>query len=151
MRKATHKENSQSLYHGTVNIFVPNILKEGLKPIKANRWKIHDVKSGHDPSTDDNDGFVYLAPEKKLAAEFAEAKAQYLKRKSLGAYKPTNFIMLVAKDEDAPVVPDAKPVVLSINIPFTKEWKHTFYADTDCPDAYRFFGTIPPQLITVLE
>jgi hypothetical protein len=65
------------LYHGTVSAYLPAITANGLKPSKANAWKI-TLDDGSALRDIEEVNAVFLTPSKARAIQYAQTKAKYL-------------------------------------------------------------------------
>lgn len=137
------------LYHGTISTFVPDILKRGLAFTPSNQWRITIPVSGrkYRPIVDDEPGFVYLSV-KKIAEAYAIAKAAYYRAKPCQDVI-NDTIADIVKDCDAPVILDAKPVILRVDA--NQLSKYQFERDPHSEFGLRYHGSIDPQYIEVVK
>lgn len=140
------------LYHGTVKTFLGSILKEGLKPVKENRWQANWYgPANHDVIANDEEEVVYLTPLKEAAQEFARNKARYLR--ALPGKKFRFGPKFLRKLPDAPVI-HTEPVVLKIEFD-NQNPKFVHSMDIDKRGIFflgmQYPGTIEPNFITVEE
>ena len=144
------------LYHGTADVYLPSILKEGLKPNPDNVWKAK-WPSGDTIVSTEEQGVVYLTTKKADAQMMADARASYLKTDRGGKFlftaKPDPFVVSFIgfkKDEDAPVVKTAKPVILRIEVESKIFLKPDPHFDSGKGTGFMYKGFIPPEKISVL-
>jgi hypothetical protein len=144
------------LYHGTINKFVPNILKEGLVPHRDdNGWDATDVltakiyeiagidkNNAYNPKKDDDAGYVYLASRLESAVAFAKAKADYFRAKPGEIFYFMD--MALQKGRNAPVIDDAVATILRIKA--TDQIILNLELDPKS-SGYRIHGNIQPSLI----
>jgi hypothetical protein len=139
------------LYHGTVEEYVPDIRKFGLKEVQAHTWKIHfdnDLFGKRLDPEETTEG-VYLTSDRDHAEQYAQTKANYLHQKPGAEFMMygSKFVLL-KKDDNAPVL-QTKPVLVTVTIP--KGVKGTWDRDSEDGLAIRYFGVIEPEYITSIE
>lgn len=130
-------------YHGTVKAYLPEILKEGLKPNKDNAWRVKATAGSHEGQElrdYEKVEFVYLVEDKSIARIFAKAKAEYLRMKP--GEESSTFYMV--KDLDAPVI-KTTPVVLEVTLSDTA----ILDVDPHSESGLRYKGSIKPGYIKV--
>jgi hypothetical protein len=98
----------------------------------------------YNPSKSDEPGYVYLINKLPRALSYAKGKADYFRT------KPGDKFMFdgdweVTKEQDAPFMPNVKPVVLRLDLP---NGMKGFEFDPRDDEAVRFKGTIPPKYIS---
>jgi hypothetical protein len=103
------------MYHGTVDVYWHQILKEGLRPNLQNSWRIR-FESGNKLRDFEEVDSIFLTPLPEMARLFAISKANYLRAKP-GEHFLFGDNPFMTKTEDAPVIKDAKPIVLELAIP----------------------------------
>lgn len=103
------------MYHGTVECYLPEISRNGLRPEFAHRWQVINAATGHDIGHDDHFErvpSVYLTEHRETAEHYALAKSRYL------ATKPgENFVTdfgFFTKSIDAPLI-ISRPVLLTLD------------------------------------
>jgi hypothetical protein len=103
-------------YHGTTSNFLPSILREGLKPNPAGQWRIKFENATYEPYKDDGKDYVCVTRFQYFAEMYANSKANYL-RALPGTTVEANGNTLAdfLKLPNAPLVEDAKPVLLEIH------------------------------------
>ena len=131
-------------YHGTVKAYLPEIMKEGLKPCPEHAWIAKgtgDVKGTS--LTPEGDKYVFLTMDERFAAEIAISKAEYLGMKK---GQEGSFFYL-KKDTDEVVI--TEPVLLKITVP-EAEAKKEFEVDPASQSelGLRYEGVIPPKYIS---
>lgn len=142
-------------YHGTVDTFVPAILKDGLTPTPDNRWKITlvTITGRLDPDDSDREPAVYCTPLQAEAKRYAINKSRYYQTKSHKNFKwdalPGWGSVTGIKGSDPKYLPDCKPVVLKLTLPagLASRFEEDYKAD----DAYLCTCTIPAKYIEVLN
>jgi hypothetical protein len=135
------------LYHGTASVFVVDILAKGLIPSRERKWdmQVDDIFTDYNPMKDDPDGYVYVTPALDLAEAFAKARVAYLTTKPGDLLSLFGGMMEALKNKTAPFIPDAKPVVVRIDV--TPELLQHVEDDPRAPRALRIPGTIQPSMI----
>lgn len=140
-------ENTNVYYHGTVSTFVPDILRDGLKPIVQHRWyaTMHDWSTDKDFSASEPDGVVYLTSSIHTARFFATGKARYFAAHPNGVFRMQGVPF--EKHMGAPVIPDAQPAILAITLPDNVINAFEIDPETVSGLGVRFYGSIEPQYI----
>ena len=142
----------KTLYHGTVDKFVPEIVKHGLKPVIGNTWdasKINGDNIGYNPKVDDEKGYVYLTPKGDRAADYATSKARYLRAQPGEVFVLDGMGgMKMRKMLNAPYIPDANATVLELELPDDVKLEHD---EHDFTGAYKHKGAIVPLAVKPLS
>lgn len=146
---------NRTFYHGTVDTFVPAILKNGLKPQPNKEWKveIYTVMGIFAPNDNDRKPAIYCSPNKVQARRYAINKASYYHVKPNSAFPwkspGKGWGKVTAKKGNDPLyLPDCKPVILKIAVP--SAIVEQFELDDKADDAYLCACTIPARYITVI-
>ena len=102
------------LYHGTCDVFLGDILTDGLKPTSSNAFQLDNFASYHGNLRDveGKTKYIFLSPHKDVAYWFAEYRANYERAKWHETIAGTSTIKLAKTS-----VPDAKPVLLTVTLP----------------------------------
>lgn len=126
------------LYHGTCDAFLPEILREGLKPEPSHAFEIELQGTGKLRAIEGKTQYVFLTPHRDVATWFALYRATY-ERTAIG--RPVSGEVIKLSGE---VIPDAKPVLLTVNLPDSMEPK---LSHDELSRGLRFSGSIPASLI----
>lgn len=132
-------------FHGTTSNYVDSILRDGLRPVNANRWHVSIPENGYQPDVEDPDGYIYLTDSLLTGLVWALARAEYLRARPGQLFTPKGFHSPFRKDFDAPVIVDAKPVLLVVTLPETIQLE----IDYKSVSAYMLRGSIPAKAIKV--
>ena len=101
-------------YHGTCDAFLPAIKRVGLKPTPTNNFRIDSPNAGNLRTLEGKTRFVYLTPNRSVAEFFALYRS-WFERGEVGEIVPQlNMLKTGGK-----VIPTAKPVVLTLDVPKT--------------------------------
>lgn len=145
------------MYHGTASTYLPSIEKLGLIPSPQNSFKVLDPESlAPNPPTE---LAVYLTDSKEIAEKFARLRASYLRAKPghIVAEHPKDLDaiqMVFYKDPHGPApAPNAKPVVLSVDVPqdVARGLNDDEYTQSFDGGAFWYPGTIPPSAIVKID
>lgn len=139
------------VYHGTVDTWIPDIMRLGLRYTPLNKWRTklkYGYMPDYEPDKDDPPGYVYIA-DRDTAKTYAQLKAAYLHAKPCETIVQHDFDIAMVKDCDAPVIPSAKPVILSIDVAAID--KSLTQWDPGSSGAIRYRGSIDPKYIKVLR
>lgn len=131
-------------YHGTVEAYLPRIMKEGLEPCPEHAWLAKGIAASKGLDLDESESvYVYLTLDEMFAAEIAVGKAEFLAL-------PTGAQSKIFKlEKSGGETIKTKPVLLKIDLP--EEYAKTHF-ERD-PHSYselglRFQGVILPKYIT---
>ena len=133
-------------YHGTVKKLLPQILKEGLKPLEEFSWKVADLYYGSLRAREPV-AWVYLTPDLETAVDFAKGKVRYFAAKPGNPFLMEKFTRVITKDLHAPRF-ETSPAVLEVNLPFPMV--RSLSRDPREDGSFRYPGVIQPQLISVI-
>jgi hypothetical protein len=138
-------------FHGTIDKFVPAILREGLAPHKNdNGWDIEIERflsrKPYIPKEDDEDGWVYFSDDESYALTYAIGRANYYKTQPGHSFTIPNLIRDARKRYGAPVIPDAKPAIIRLSLPDSIRVEQD-----DESRGLRFRGTIPASYVGVVD
>lgn len=166
------------LYHGTTDLFLPSILRQGLQFTAKNRWLATNGKdgplvlsgSGEDQYKDgywvpEDMGYVFLTNDEERAQDYANLKAEYLRLKPgtrfrrLESLMSTTVVVMgmemgerdhneIWKKPDAPYDPHAVGVVLAVNLS-DLDSKLISRDPRDDYQALRYKGTIAPNTVHI--
>ena len=132
-------------YHGTVKAYLPEILKEGLKP-HVNYWKAK-WPSGNSIEESEAKKGVYLTARLNSAREFAETRVAYLAAKPGSTFK-FNTTKGFRKDKDAPVL-ITEPAILVVRLSSSDLDSLVLDDHGGFMQDFIHNGIIPPNLIKV--
>ena len=130
------------MYHGTANVWVADIVKQGLQPIDAHRWCATFEQNDYNPNRDDDHGYVNLTAKLTVAQTYAETRAAYLRTKPGGTFLFNNYRLV--KDINAPVIKNARPAVIEVKV--DECIKDAISRDPHSPN-WRVEGSIPSTLL----
>lgn len=166
------------LYHGTTDLFLPSILRQGLQFTAKNRWLATNGKDGPLVLTDkeyydsgetkfipEDQGYVFFTIDEKRAQDYARLKAEYLRIKpgtrfrrledllgtsvyAHGAYLGEKQDMEIYKRPDAPFDPHATGLVLAVNLS-DLDSKLISRDPRDDHQAFRYKGKIAPNTVHI--
>lgn len=133
------------VYHGTVDAYLPSIEKEGLKVVPKTRFYAVAPRLFHDLPLHLEDG-IYLSTNEHMAEMFALLRASWLSV-PIGKGLSTNMNEETMIKTKGDVLPDAKPIVLKLDLP--ESLASTLNPDTESEGnwAYWTVATIPPACI----
>lgn len=137
----------KTLYHGTVTTWLPEIMREGLKPVSSHRWNfVSPAQSVTFASVERGTKHVYLAQYKSDAEWFAKFRASYLKTEPGHHIKNPDegFLTPIVKTEGE-YIPAASPALLSVSLP--ESWP--LFPDPSSNGVYSP-RPIPPQYLQVV-
>ena len=130
------------MYHGTANVWVADITKQGLQPVDAHRWCATFEQNAYNPNRDDDHGYVNLTAKLTVAQTYAETRAAYLRTKPGGTFLFNNYRLV--KDINAPVIKNARPAVIEVKV--DECIKDAISRDPNSPH-WRVEGSIPSTLL----
>lgn len=136
-------------YHGTIDKFVPAIFKEGLKPVNENAWdgEIEGFFKTFNPKRDEAPGYIFFTEDLEQAMRYARSKAAYFRA------EPGSIVevygMDMEKSSKAPMIKDAKPVIVQLNGSKMRANGIVPEPDPHSFIASRYHGTIPPEFVGV--
>lgn len=139
----------KTLYHGTVKNWLPEIMREGLKPVPSHRFNIFTPEIGISPAKlERGTHHVYLAENKSYAKRFAEFRSAYLKAKPGNPVMKgeRGFLAFNATKMGGDIIPNASPAILAVSLP--EDWP--LYSDYPMSDGLYTTRPIPPQFLKVV-
>ena len=142
IRSKEFPSNITVMYHGTANVWIADITKQGLQPIDAHRWYATFEKNNYNPNRDDDHGYVNLTAKLDVAQTYAETRAAYLRTKPGGTFMFNNYSLV--KDINAPVIKNACPAVIEVKV--DDYIKTAISPDPHSPN-WRVEGHVPASLL----
>lgn len=146
----------RTYYHGTVDTFVPDILRNGLQPQPDKMWQvtIYSIVGRFQPDDTFREPAIYCTPVKAEAKRYATNKAHYYQTEANNRFKwvppgPDWGPTVAEKGNDSKYLPNCKPVILKITLP--TKLASLFEQDEKADDAYLCTCTIPAKYIEVLS
>jgi hypothetical protein len=128
-----------TLYHGTVDSYLPEIRKEGLRRKPEHGWDATLLPSNLNPKNfDPKDAQAFLTIDRKRAVSYAKNRALYLRAGEGDTIYGGNTLDLPPMTKhSSKVISDASPVLLEIELPYG--WK----LESDLMDNFSVFSTSP--------
>jgi hypothetical protein len=113
----------KTYYHGTVQAFLGDIKKNGLRPMASHSWKIRFSHYGGLVKNPDIGFGVYLAKQRVHAEEYAQTRADYFQRNPGECFemyeteeqKKEGDYLFLSKDRTAPVL-HTMPVLITLDL-----------------------------------
>lgn len=137
------------MYHGTVDLFLPAIQKEGLRPVEKSAWHMWFGESQREIRDQEKVDAVYLTAIERHAIEYAETRVRYYAAKPgepIRMFDQSQFI--IRKDAGEPTL-TVKPVLLIVEVD-----DHDDHLEDDPSDRFiakRYVGNIPPEKIVEIR